>query len=163
MKEYAWSIIGIVLLAATLSAIVPEGKTAAVVKGVTKTACLVVILTPIVGFFYAYSSGKDGDRVAETFLEKTVIEEDTAFIQYNCAMRIRLAEESLQKELRELYRVDVVASISWECRETEEPYTEQVVKILSVRLTPEHEIEEDTKKAVCAYVKEKYCSEVLLE
>ena len=60
MSAYLLSIIGIVLLAAVLSAVLPGGKTGKFIKGMTKLACLAVILSPVLNFF---RGGTDGGNI----------------------------------------------------------------------------------------------------
>lgn len=57
MSGYLLAIIGIVLLTGILSAVLPEGKTAKFIKGMTKLCCLAVILAPILGFFHKVATG----------------------------------------------------------------------------------------------------------
>ena len=51
MNAYVLSVIGTVLISAVLTAIIPEGKTSKVIKGIARLACVLVIVTPIVQFF----------------------------------------------------------------------------------------------------------------
>ena len=47
MSSYLLIIVGSVLLSAILTAVIPSGKTANVIKGVTKAVCLLAILSPV--------------------------------------------------------------------------------------------------------------------
>lgn len=163
MKEYLLSVIGIVLFSTVLLAIVPEGKTSSAIKGVAKTACLLSIAAPVIQYFCAFTSGAKNVEAIKIFFEETVIDEDETFIQYYSEMRIRIAENALQNELEELYQIDAEVKISWQWQEEEAFYTDRAVKILSITLQPENVIEEGTLKVVCEYLKNKYCSEVLIE
>ena len=53
MSAYLLSIIGIVLLTAILSAVLPDGKTVKFIKGIAKLCCLAVILPPVHRIFNA--------------------------------------------------------------------------------------------------------------
>ena len=50
MNEYVLSVIGTVLIASVLTAILPEGKTSGIIKGITRLVCVVAIVAPVVSF-----------------------------------------------------------------------------------------------------------------
>ena len=100
MSAYLLSIIGIVLLTAILSAVLPDGKTVKFIKGIAKLCCLAVILAPVLGFFKEASDGKINFPF---FSSETVIETDGAFIDYCSTKRIENAETELEKKLEETF------------------------------------------------------------
>ena len=164
MKEYLLSIIGILLLSSLLLSIIPEGKTASVIKGTTKMACLVVILSPIIGYFSSTVKESRNGEKAGMFFQETVIEEDESFIQYYSEMRIHLAESAIEKELFALYQIEPNVILCWEVSEIQSGFSaENVIKICSIIVQPKDIMEENMKKKVCEYLENKYCSEVLLE
>ncbi len=164
MKEYLLSIIGIVLISSLLLSIIPEGKTASVIKGTTKMACLVVIISPIIGHFSSTVKGSKYGEKAGMFFQETVIEEDESFIQYYSEIRIRLAESAIETELFEQYQIKSEVILCWEVFELQSgSYEENIVKICSITVQSKDIMEEDMKKKVCEYLENKYCSEVLLE
>ena len=114
MSGYLLAIIGIVLLTGILSAVLPEGKTAKFIKGMTKLCCLAVILAPILGFFHKVATG--GEINFPFFSSETVIETDDAFIDYCSTKRIENAESELKKKLRETFSAEVEVTLLWEYR-----------------------------------------------
>lgn len=116
MSAYLLSIIGIVLLAAVLSAVLPGGKTGKFIKGMTKLACLAVILSPVLNFF---RGGTDGGNINFPFFStETVIETDASFIDYCSTKRIENAAEELAGKLAETFSVKVEVTLQWEYRKT---------------------------------------------
>ena len=111
MSAYLLSIIGIVLLTAILSAVLPDGKTVKFIKGIAKLCCLAVILAPVLGFFKEASDGKINFPF---FSSETVIETDGAFIDYCSTKRIENAETELEKKLEETFSVRVGVTLLWE-------------------------------------------------
>ena len=155
MKEYLFSVIGVVLLASVLLTIVPEGKTPAVIKGTTKMACLLVIVSPIVQYFYVQAKDEKKVDTVGMFFQESVIDEDVEFIQYNYEIRVRLMERALQQELQELYAIDAEITLRYELADT--------IQVTAICVKPTSVIKEDVKTAVSEYLEKKYCSEVLLE
>ena len=164
MKEYLLSIIGIVLISSILLAIMPDGKTASVIKGTTKLSCLLVIISPIIGYFDSNIRNSNNAEKAGNFFQETVIDEDESFIQYYSEKRIRLAERALEEEILEQFQVYTETTICWEFLDVQmNLYSENTVKICSITVKCKDVMEENMKKKVCEYLENKYCSEVLIE
>ena len=92
MKAYILSIAGIVLLTAVISVISPHGKMGAFLKGVSKLAILVVMVSPVASFFTEHTNT----------LASSEISADTEYLAY-CAGKLseqdeRTIEEMLYKE-----------------------------------------------------------------
>ncbi len=87
MKSYILAIAGVVLLSAVISVIAPSGKMGKFIKGATRLAILVVMISP-------FASWLGGGNLT---LPTTNIKEDTGYLQY-CAEQ--LAEED-EKQIRE--------------------------------------------------------------
>ena len=155
MNEYLLSVIGVVILASVLLAIIPEGKTTAMIKGTTKMACLLVVVSPIVQYLYARAKGDEKVGNAGIFFQESVIDEDLNFLQYNYEIRVRLLEQALQQELQELYLIEADITLEYEMGEELQVYT--------ICVKPKNALKEDIKAEVCEYLEKKYCSEVLLE
>ena len=113
MNSYLYSIIGIVLIGAVLIALHPEGKTSAMIRHMTKLACLLVIISPILQFFTKRET-VNGHQTFQEFFYDSVIEIDDNFIQYYSENTITNIEEKLEQELFEKYNLQLSVSIKWE-------------------------------------------------
>ena len=164
MKEYLLSIIGIVLISSILLAIMPDGKTASVIKGTTKLSCLLVIISPIIGYFDSNIRNSNNAEKAGNFFQETVIDEDESFIQYYSEKRIYLAEIALEEELFEHFQVNTKVTLCWEILDFQmDAYSGNNIKVCSIAVNSKDGMEDSMKKKVCEYLENKYCSEVLIE
>lgn len=152
MSAYLLSVVGVVLISAVFATVLPEGKTATLVKGVTKLCCLSVILTPILLFFQ--KDGKNDEKVS-LFLSETVIERDEIFINYCSEKRIANAETLLEKAIFEEYGVITDATILWEYVEGGNEIAVTAIEIGANGLTGE------TLDKLAAFVRENYGCEVV--
>ena len=155
LDGYLLCIIGTVLLSSILTAIVPEGKTSAVIKGIAKLVCLLVIVSPIPRFLQKENFFDEAD---ETFFSQTVIQTDEDFIKYYSEMRIKNAESALEQELEKNFSVVVKLSLEWEYGEDTNE-----IKITKIHVEKESEIDEEGEKVMWEYLTKNYCSEVLIE
>lgn len=153
MKEYLLCIIGTVLFCAILTAIIPDGKTSGIIKGVTRLVCVLAIITPITAILQKKENDKISDNLSGIFGE-TVIQTDTDFINYYSEMRISETERRLAEELQERFGVNTVVELDWELQ----PDT---IKITRIRVTGDGMGEEKMK--VWEYLTKNYCSEVWIE
>lgn len=152
MNAYLLAVIGTILLAAVLTAIVPEGKTASVIKGMTKLVCLLVIVSPVLQYLR-----KDEEKTGDgDFFSQFVIETDESFIKYYSEMRVRSTETELETELREEFGVTCEVAIAWE-------YEEEKIRVTQICVRTAEKCDEEVKRLMCDYLTENYCSEVLLE
>ena len=166
MNGYLLSIIGTVLICSVLTAVLPSGKTAGVIKGIAKLACVIAIIAPIPQFLGAWgdfdtNSEKNAQQTHENF-SQSVIQTDESFIKYYCEMRVRHTEETLNAELAEKFSVQATTDIDW--RFQEESFVDSneiVITKISVKLQEEKTLEE--KNAVRDYLTKNYCSEVQIE
>ena len=150
MNGYLLSVIGTVLLSAVLTAIAPNGKTAFVIKNVAKLACLLVIVSPLLT--YVQREKKGGDLKNNS--TKEVINTDESFIQYYSEMKVRQAEETLEKEIFEKLSLSCKLTFSWEL-------LEDVIFIRKITvLSP---IDTEEKESLYEYLTKNYCSEVVFE
>ncbi len=164
MREYVISVIGIVIISAILTTIIPDGKTSGMIKGIAKTACVAVIITPIIHFFQAGETPSFIYKNSQEIFLQSGIETDAAFIEYYSEMRIAETQEKLQKELQEKYGLRVKTILNWEWREqsgnkgsTKEIY---ITKITVCDMEDETEY---MKNEVREYLSKSYCSEVQIE
>ena len=128
MNEYLLSVIGTVLFSAILLAILPEGKTTDLIKGMARLACLVAILAPVAQFFV------EGGDFNAIFQEKS-IETQASFIEYCSDKHIKEAENLLENELKARYAF--VESVALQCvQETgdEKGYQVQIVRVEYVKI-----------------------------
>lgn len=150
MNGYLLSVIGTVLLSAVLTAIAPNGKTAFVIKNVAKLACLLVIVSPLLT--YVQQEKKGGDLKNNS--RKEVINTDESFIQYYSEMKVRQAEETLEKELFEKLSLSCNLAFSWDLLENE---------IFIRKITVLSPVATDEKEILYEYLTKNYCSEVVFE
>ncbi|MBQ8684893.1 MAG: stage III sporulation protein AF [Clostridia bacterium] len=161
MNGYLLSVIGTVLLSAILTAIVPNGKTASVVKAVTKLACLLVIVSPILG--YIRSGTSDSQTNSQTNFSQSVIQTDESFIKYYSEMRIRDTETQLEREIEEEFSLTCAVTLAWEYGEEGEEYDTENIRVTQITARVENGISEKEKTDVWEYLTKNYCSEVLIE
>ncbi|MBQ7913560.1 MAG: hypothetical protein IJ308_07475 [Clostridia bacterium] len=164
MSAYVLSVIGIILISAVLTAILPSGKTNNVVKGVTRLACVLAIVMPVLIFF---QSGEW--KIEETFFQEdfsqTVIQTDETFIQYYSEMRVRGAEIKLEEELLKEFSVKAEVTFFWETEKSEYAsyYVDEKIKITRIHVVNEKKQTEEVEREMWVYLTENYCSEVLIE
>lgn len=149
MSGYLIAVMGTVLLCAILTSIIPNGKTAGVVKGMAKLACLLAIVSPIPKFL-------SGEKSWDKNLEKSVLQTDETFIEYYSNMRITQAEESIRKELQDKFAVQATVALQAKTDTT-------VLEIESISIETVNDVAEEVKTAMCEYLTKTYCSEVLIE
>ena len=130
LSEYLLSVIGTVLFSAVLTAILPSGKTTAIIKSTARLACLVVVLSPVLDFF------KNGELFGENFM-KTGIQTDRNYIEYCSKISVESAEKSLAEHLKTEYGIEFEVNFLWEEVRTEERgYEVERIKIVKVVLSP---------------------------
>ena len=113
MNEYLLSIVGVILLAAILTGILPNGKTAGLIKSVMHMVCILTIISPIVSFFFAGVTSDSNAKKSTSFFSQFVIETDVSFIHYNSELRISEAERALETEISEQFSMDVSVTLDW--------------------------------------------------
>ena len=164
MNAYLLSVIGTILISAIITALIPEGKTATVIRSVAKLACTVAILAPILHFFKTGELGEGGElsNTATGNFSKISIEADEEFIQYYCEIRVRETERALENELAKTHGVSADVALLWELR-TEEVYglyDGQEIYIKAVKILPKQTIEGETRTKIMEKFKNEYGCEV---
>ena len=150
MSGYLLSVVGIVLFASVLLAIVPTGKTSEIVKAVARLACVITILAPIVQFFVG---GGDFGR----FFVESSIQTETNFIQYCSKTRVEEAEEILKEQLEDEFGIEVEVDCIWHIEQTQEGiYEGQEIRVEKVFVKTITEQTSDWKKTVEAFILKKY-------
>ena len=165
MSGYLLSVIGAVILSAIMVAVLPEGKTAGIVKAVSRLVCILAIISPVLQFFQSGTFPWKKGKNSEGFFTQTVIESENAFIEYYSEMRIRETERALEAELREKYEADVEATLSYEYVEelVDGRYVDEKIRITAIHLGLKTPISEEAIREMWEYLTKNYCSEVLIE
>jgi hypothetical protein len=160
VNGYLLSVIGTILISAFVTAITPDGKTSAVVKAITRLACILVIISPILRFLQMERSTLNAENRQEIFTE-SVIRTDEAFIQYYQEKRIACVKQSLQEELFDEFAVDCNVTLEWQNVQTNDG--ESGIEIIRIIVRLKNTIAEKEKVRMCDYLTKNYCSEVLIE
>lgn len=167
MNVYLLSVIGTVLISAIITAILPEGKTATVVRNITKLACTVAILAPILNFFKTGELNEGGESAQTTTqnFSQTGIQTDEEFIQYYCEIRVRETERALEQELENAYALQAQVTLDWALREEKVYglYDEQEIFIEKIRVLPQQTPSETNEEEIRRKWKESYGCEVEFE
>lgn len=158
MSAYLLKIVGIVLISSVLTAILPNGKTNGVIKGMAKLLCLVVIVSPIMQALRTFPS-TDGEG-QENYFSQSVIKADESFIQYYSETRISEAERALEKQINEQFNVDSKVALEWESMENAGAIK---LKITKIYVQIKSDVEVEKREQIRAYLTKNYCSEVLIE
>ena len=161
MSGYLISIIGTVLVCAVLTAILPSGKTAGVIKGIAKLACVIAIISPIPQFLGEWGVRDKKNEKNTEKISQSVIQTDESFIKYYCEARISNAEDALNKEILEKFSLAVTSDISWE-------FADGVCDVDSIIITKiaiktDENTSKERKNAVKTYIVDNYGSEVQIE
>lgn len=156
MNEYLLSIVGTVLLSAILTAILPDGKTSGLIKGVTRLACTLVIISPIVTLFQSETGSFLETKKSDDIFSQSVIDAEQTFIHYYSELRVRETEKALAREIAEKQEIEVTVSLEW-TREKED------IRIDKICVKTYKQEDEEVLKKVWEHLTENYCSEVLIE
>ena len=157
MSDYLLVIVGSVLVSAILTAVIPSGKTANVIKGVTKAVCLLAILSPVPEIL-AKSGWLEEN---ENYFSQPVIQTDTSFIKYYSEMRIQNAEELLEKEILDKYSLGTDVTLIWQYADAN--IDTDNIKILQICVQILQPYDGERKMEVKEYLMKNYCSEVMIE
>lgn len=165
MNEYLLCVIGTVIVSAILTAILPEGKTLGLVKTITRLACILAIVSPVLRFLRVGELTFGGMENSKEIFSQSVIEGEEAFIEYYSEMRIRETERALESELSEKYGLDTEVTLLCE-KQTERvdgKYISNRIKIKEIRVKLKKSSNEEVLKKMWEYLTKNYCSEVLIE
>lgn len=164
MNGYVLTVIGTVLLSSVLTAIVHDGKTSAVIKGVARLACVLVIVAPVLRFFTSGNLSENAEN-STGFFSQIGIEADEGFIQYVSEMRVLETERAVEAELSEKYGVETEVTIFWE-RESSvyaDLYESESICVKKMLVQCKTKITETVKESMQKYLTKSYCGEVLIE
>ena len=156
MSGYLLSVVGTILISAVLTVIIPDGKTAPTIKHIARLACLAIIISPIPKLFQKNTSGT---QINGNFFTEKVIQTDASFIQYYSELRINNLEAIMEREILEKFSINIKVEV--ECENVED-YTGEL-NVKRIRLFETSGVTEEKKMVVWEYLKQNYCSEVLIE
>ncbi len=160
MNEYILSVVGVVLVSALLTAILPEGKTNGLIKSVAKVACVFTIVAPIINYF-----GGDKNSKNEEIFSETVINSELNFIDYCSKISVENAKDELEKYLFEETNTKINVELLWRYEESNAQifgtsYGERKVKIYKALLTANENVNEQKKQTLKELVIETGINEV---
>ncbi len=165
MNGYLLTMIGMILISSILTALTADGKTSSIIKNMTKIACIVVIISPILTFFQKGEIVWEQSENNNDFFSQSVIESENTFIKYYSELRIEQTEKALEKELFEKFSKNVSVKLDWERQKEsfQEKYTVDGIRILKIHIISKEKLDEEVKNEMSAYVTKNYCSEVKIE
>jgi len=166
LNGYIVSIIGTVLVCSVLTAVLPQGKTTGVIKGMARLACVVAIIAPIPKYLGKWTSfdvnHEKNPTQADINFSQQVIQTDDTFIKYYCEMRIRNTEAALKSEIENQFPIEVETNIDWRFTEEKTVDSDQI-QIVSITVKLLNSCNQETIEALTKYLTKNYCSEVIIE
>ena len=163
MNEYVLSIMGTVLIASVLSAILPEGKTSVVIKSIAKLFCVFAVLSPVLRFFDEKNSSSQTGIFSES-----VIKEDESYIDYCSKKSVENAEKALEEYLSTEYGRAATVTIEWLYAEVSSEvgllfpisYVGERIRVTKIVVDTDEETNEEEKTAIERVLEEKFGCEV---
>ena len=162
-NAYLLSLIGTILLCSIITVIIPNGKTASIIKGVTRLVCLLAIISPIPYFLQNEKGIFGNDKNSNGIFSQTVIQTDDAFIKYYCQLRIRETERALANELLEKFNAETEVVLTWVMDTDTGNYDTDKIKIVKISVTMQDKVSEEEQIKMSNYLTKNYCSEVQIE
>ena len=165
LSGYVLSVIGTVLLCSVLTVLLPEGRTAAIIKAITRLVCVLTIVAPVLKFLQSKNSFLDGTQNSQGIFSETVIETDESFIKYYSEQRIAYAQAALEEELLQNFAANTDVIFTWQTVTDSyaDKYPWEKLQITKIRIVNHEEQSEEVKQKMWNYVTENYCSEVQIE
>ena len=156
MSSYLLSVVGTVLISSVLVAILPSGKTAELIKAIVRTACLVVILSPVAKLFV------DSKNNSGIFVESS-IELHQDFIEYSCKRRVEETEAQLKNELDGWFGGILSVELDWEMDSIEVgAYSTEEIRVQKIVVWTESSYSEEKKQQIGDYLRNSYgCESVV--
>lgn len=163
-NAYLLSLIGTILLCSIITVIIPNGKTASIIKGVTRLVCLLAIISPIPYFLQNEKTFLNvNDKNSNGIFAQTVIQTDDDFIKYYCQLRIRETERALANELLEKFNAETQVTLAWVMDSENGEYDTDKIKIVKITVTMQDKVSEEEQIKMSNYLTKNYCSEVQIE
>ena len=165
VREYLLAIIGTVLLSAILTAILPNGRTSSLVKAITRLACVLAIVSPVLAFMQSGTMTTFYDENSQIFFSQSVIEEEDVFINYYSEMRAKETERALVKEILEKWQIDAQIELDLKnvTENMEEGYGYNTIEITQINVKLKQQEDEEVLRNMWEYLTKNYCREVLIE
>lgn len=162
LSGYLLCIIGTTLVSSILLAILPEGKSSSMVKGMAKLVCIVSIVSPIPKLigqetFLELFQSQTTEKNSQQFTE-SVINTDEVFIDYVSELRIENACWTIERQI--YLKFDIECNVRVDCVILSETAKMQ---LNSIYLQSSSTINAKTAEEIIAYLKEIYLCEVQLE
>lgn len=161
-EGYLLCIVGTTLLCSILTAILPEGKTNAFVKGVARLICLIAIVSPLPKFlqkeelFDFFLS--DSQENTQQELGETVIQTDENFIHYVSELRVKATESMLEQQVENVFQVECAIQLACTISPTDASLLPD-----KIYLQFASDVEEEQVHLVVEYLRKQYLCEVLIE
>jgi len=165
LSGYLLSIIGTILISSFITAILPEGKTSGIIKAITRLACILAIVSPVLQFFHAGSISVWKNKNSESIFSDAVIERTDAYINYYSEMRVEETEKAIEKEILEKYNMQTEVGLQWEfyTETVKGKYIDEKIKITKLVVKTKEGQDEEVLRDMWEYLTKNYCSEVLIE
>ena len=165
LSGYVLSVIGTVLLCSVLTVLLPEGRTAAIIKAITRLVCVLAIVAPVLKFLQSKNISFEDTQNSQGIFSETVIQTDESFIKYYSERRIAYAQTALEEELQQKFAADTDVIFTWQAVTDAyaDKYPWEKLQITKIRIVNRKEQSEEVKGKMWDYVTENYCSEVLIE
>jgi len=160
MNTYVLSVIGVVLVSAVLTAILPEGKTNGIIKSITKVACVLTIVAPIIEYF-----GGNKNVNSEEIFAETVINSDLNFIDYCSKISVENAKGEIEKSIREEFGREITVELLWEYDNGQtqlfgSAYEDRKIKIYRAILKTKEELNVEAQRSIVEWIKKTGIDEV---
>ena len=150
MKEYLLSVVGTVLFASLLLSVIPEGKTNGLIKSVARIACLLCILSPMIGFILK-------KETLSSIFEESGIELQGEYIQYSNQRKVTETEKLLAEELNGLLSNISGVEIVWETQDVlYNGYPRNEIKIELIRIVMENSALVSEMEKIASYLRSEY-------
>ncbi len=161
MNEYILGVIGTVLLSALILSVLPEGKTATLIKSITKLLCVLSVTAPV----FQFVSGKNVEKI----FDETSIKEDASYIEYCSKKSVEETQKQLEIFIEEEYSLSASVRLQWEYSNVTTDglgvfapiaYGGRAVKIVKICVTVVEALEKDTANGIKSDLEQKFLCEV---
>jgi hypothetical protein len=105
-----------------------------------------------------------GAKNSPVFFQETGIDTDQAFIKYYSELKVENACRALEKEIEEKFGVETQVQMEWKSADNpQNTYSGAEIEITKILLKSMSETAQKEKENMLIYIRENYCSEVLIE
>ncbi len=150
MSSYLLSVVGTVLFSSVVIALLPSGKSSELIKSIVRTACLVVILSPVAKLFV------DTKNYNGIFVESG-IELHKDFIEYSCKRRVQETENQLKKDLDGRFDGIHSVEVDWELKTVvNEKYSVDEIHVKNILVRTAYSFSESERRSLSDYLRKAY-------